>query len=1461
MKRVIVSICVVMAFCGAVMAACPSFPGVMYGSLTYNYGSVPWPLEFYNEGQMSGNLDGASFQWYRYREGQPESSATKCGWQTDFSTCTGFLPATDEPDSRYIYYCQVTTNSCPEGAKSGLFTVVIGSATECPTFSGVNFSITNGGSYSSGQDLTITATTNAYGGEHVYTWYHNGEELDPEDPRYTFVWGFQNPQLIIENIQPEDGGTYSISMKDGTTCILYTDPVRILVDEPDCGPNPTLTITGKNSLCEGEGTTVSLTNNELSSGEEGKLEYMLQPEGSHPTSDISNGVSTWSADKAGVYQFKYVVDNPANPSCFRESKVVSVTVYSGGEEVTIAPSADIMKYGEQLTFTCSAPGEGEEGKITWTNEQGQSGDIWPNTYPDFAHTNWNAGTYTYTYTVTNTAAGCKRTAQCTVLWYQCEWGAPQWGKWYPDQPTVKVNTEIDLKPSKPTVNGMTCVFTYSLDGGAPVEIDPTMPFTPTAPGTYVFTYAYKHSDPRVTDCYSEISKTFIVEPCGTKAELSTDKEELLLGESATLTMSAVESGETAELSYKKDGGTEIPLAISTASYTFSPTEPGTYVFTYSITATDCEASSASVTIEVSGCAPAPKPSVEPSATRIQCGEELTFTCSAPGEGETGKITWTNDKGQSGDIDQNTYPNFAHSCSVPGTYTYTYTVSNPHVDCPKVSQCVVVWYQCETPYWGNLYEDGTTVALNTPIDLQPSQPTMTGVKGVLTYSLDGGSPVEISATVPFTPTATGTYVFTYVYQPSGSGEISCESDPITKTIIVGECSTASISTAKTTIALGETVPLTLSPTGDNEKAALTFSKDGGPEQAVMGLSFTPDEEGTYVITYTVLHDILECSSSDQVTVTVLSCGPEAKVTLSLSTVAVGESVSITLSEPGQNEQGKLTVQSPNGSISVLTANSFTPTAEGEYVFTYTITHESIDCERSAKATLTVTTAEIVFDDHNGTHQWSDPKNWWPHYDRLPEEPDSVIIRGTCNVDIDNAVAQDLTFDGGTITISPTGALVVLNQLLHTTPSSITIESSEKGCGALVMGPKNNNIPATVQFYSAAKNMGQIYPVWQYMGSPLQEQLLICNAYPQAMLFEWTNTPSAEYGANWQRIDSLNGNVTPFTGYCLTQKKERTYTLQGTLNNPAVRSVNVPFNDQGAYPGFAFVANSWVAPIDISALDESDFGAADATVYIMNAGTYNQAVQQQDNASTNGTGAAAGQYNTIPVHAAFYLPNALSVIPPMQGFFVHTNAATSLNLDYSKAVYTPALTKVSTTPLRAPLRMNDERVPDLLHLRVSGFGHEDEVVLIESPEFTPAFDNGWDGRKARSERSDISMAVVSEDGPMAVAALPQIEGTEISFEGGNHKTYQINVQGTKVDRKKGNGNPLCLRDMENDEYTELTEGASYTFKCGPEPKRFVITRLTNDERTNDPKATKFLQNGLLYIRIGERIYDATGRLLTQ
>ena len=468
-----------------------------------------------------------------------------------------------------------------------------------------------------------------------------------------------------------------------------------------------------------------------------------------------------------------------------------------------------------------------------------------------------------------------------------------------------------------------------------------------------------------------------------------------------------------------------------------------------------------------------------------------------------------------------------------------------------------------------------------------------------------------------------------------------------------------------------------------------------------------------------------------------------------------------------------------------------------------------------------------------------------------------------MDIAEAATYDLTFDGGTISVNPAGALLVVHKVLQYQPNAFSVLSDATGNGALVLGPENTDLAATVTFYSRAANKDELYPTWQYIGSPLQESLSIHESYPEAVLYEWSNIPNAKTGGNWQRIDSLAGVVAPFTGYCMTQRNTTTYSLQGTLNDPALKSINIPYNDKGSYPGFAFVANSWVAPIDIASLEPGDFGAADATVYIMNAGTYEEAIQQQQKAAT-GTGAAAGQYNTIPVHAASYLPNALSVIPPMQGFFVHTNQATTLNLDYTKAVYTPALTKVSTTPTRAPALsppdgLSSLSVSGLLSIKVSGFGSEDEVYLLEGQNFSYAFDNGWDGRKARSEKSAVSMAVLSEAGPLAVAALPQLEGTEILFEGGNHKTYTITVSLPL----QGEPDGAFLLDKESGEYTELTEGATYTFKCGAAPRKFVITKRGGSEEENEQseeiKPYKFIQNGILYIRIGERRYDGTGLLV--
>jgi hypothetical protein len=277
--------------------------------------------------------------------------------------------------------------------------------------------------------------------------------------------------------------------------------------------------------------------------------------------------------------------------------------------------------------------------------------------------------------------------------------------------------------------------------------------------------------------------------------------------------------------------------------------------------------------------------------------------------------------------------------------------------------------------------------------------------------------------------------------------------------------------------------------------------------------------------------------------------------------------------------------------------------------------------------------------------------------------------------------------------------------------------------------------------------------------------------------------------------------------------------------------------------------------------------------MNAGTYEDAMQYQGNYGA-GDATARGQYNTLPINAVPYIAGGLSVIPPMQGFFVHTRQATTLTIDYLRSIYTPALAGVNTTPLRAhqtvthnpsPVTHNPSPVthnPSVLRLRVSGYGSEDELYILSGEQFTPRFDNGWDGYKARSENSDITMSVLTADGPMAVAALPEIDGAEITFDGGNHKTYTISVE------ISGNPSPvtdnLYLLDTETGLYTELKDGVEYSFKCGAATRRFVITRRADQliQDNQDPdrdQPIKFIDNGLFYIRIGTRLYNGTGNLL--
>ncbi len=73
--------------------------------------------------EKSGNLAGVSYQWYRYKTSDGETAAvpyTGQGAQT--KTCH---PATNEGETDYTYYCFITTTNCPEGVYTTKAQVIV----------------------------------------------------------------------------------------------------------------------------------------------------------------------------------------------------------------------------------------------------------------------------------------------------------------------------------------------------------------------------------------------------------------------------------------------------------------------------------------------------------------------------------------------------------------------------------------------------------------------------------------------------------------------------------------------------------------------------------------------------------------------------------------------------------------------------------------------------------------------------------------------------------------------------------------------------------------------------------------------------------------------------------------------------------------------------------------------------------------------------------------------------------------------------------------------------------------------------------------------------------------------------------------------------------------------------------------------------------------------------------------
>lgn len=381
--------------------------------------------------------------------------------------------------------------------------------------------------------------------------------------------------------------------------------------------------------------------------------------------------------------------------------------------------------------------------------------------------------------------------------------------------------------------------------------------------------------------------------------------------------------------------------------------------------------------------------------------------------------------------------------------------------------------------------------------------------------------------------------------------------------------------------------------------------------------------------------------------------------------------------------------------------------------------------------------------------------------------------------------------GKLTIEAGGKVILESGLIHNSnPDNLVIENSENKCAILLIAPNtqmygNDNPAATVKFVSKACITTGGKNIYQRFGIPMVENGLVSvegegNPETRFYVFNYNQNkwegigyinPSASYESDPLDITKLNS---PFEYYQMMNFDATTaagvvYTFKGNLlgNSEPVMQVL-----ENSWKGFA---NSYMGVMKLSELLALIPDGVDKAVY-----TYD-------------VKAAYASWNPVT-----NLNAATATLNPMQPFLIRNRYdAANVELDYAATVYNPAL---GIVPNAAPRRNTSVSDLSKAKITVANENSTDYVIIAESEEFTPAFDNGYDASKFMNDEVNL---YVEDDEKMSIFATNNLENTMLgvsSVLGGNYTMSFSNVS----------GNNYVLIDNLTGAQTAIIEGNSYEFE---------------------------------------------------
>jgi hypothetical protein len=294
--------------------------------------------------------------------------------------------------------------------------------------------------------------------------------------------------------------------------------------------------------------------------------------------------------------------------------------------------------------------------------------------------------------------------------------------------------------------------------------------------------------------------------------------------------------------------------------------------------------------------------------------------------------------------------------------------------------------------------------------------------------------------------------------------------------------------------------------------------------------------------------------------------------------------------------------------------------------------------------------------------------------------------------------------------------------------------------------------------------------------------------------------------WLKQD--NTVLTPFVGYAFTQNldHEAKFEITATPIVPEpdqVQVISLTVTEKGMGGSNVFV-NSFLAPIDLTTFDDSDFeGEVDKTFYLFNSGSWKQWQEEGGAENQMQYGVSPGQYYALsPLGAGLMDPQYdQTTIPPMQGVYVVAKDNAKIKLNYEKHVYS---LESNNTAMRAPQKHEDDfrRV----RLQVSGRNSgADRMYVIQYNEGTASYDNGYDAKNIMVD-GQVNIYTHEAEGQMEISVSDKIDSTYIGFRAGSDSEYTIGITSVV-------GEQLYLKDLVEDKVVVLKDGEQYHFSAQP------------------------------------------------